>query len=134
MSYDCMVRLSGDGLLFTPKVSQSSSNSNLLPVPETLWSSSYPESLPVISNTVVCSFHPNTSSDTSSEDSSETSSSTPSNLTSASMSLEHSQSQSGDGAAPAASDIKGHIIGVIHDIKGQGWSGSMGNAGRWPWL
>ena len=32
-----------------------------------------------------------------------------------------------------ASDIKGCIIRVIHDIKGQGWSGSMGNARKWPW-
>ena len=32
-----------------------------------------------------------------------------------------------------ASNIKGHIIRVIHDIKGRGWSGSMGNAGQWPW-
>ena len=31
-----------------------------------------------------------------------------------------------------ASDIKGHVIGVIHDIKGQWWSGSMGNAEQWP--
>ena len=38
-----------------------------------------------------------------------------------------------DGAAPVASDIKGHVIRVIHDIKGQEWSGLMGNAGRWPW-
>ena len=38
-----------------------------------------------------------------------------------------------DGAAPVASDIKGHVIRVIHDIKDQEWSGFMGNAGRWPW-
>ena len=33
-----------------------------------------------------------------------------------------------------ASDIKGHIVGVICNIKGQGWSGLMGNARRWPWI
>ena len=124
----------GDDLLSILKVSWSFPNSvlwhlwspldtDLLPVPETLQSSSYSESLPVISSTVTCSFHPNTSSDTSSEGSSETytssegnsqtsSNSVPSDQTSASISSEHSQSWSGDGVA-AASNIKGHVIGVI---------------------
>ena len=42
-------------------------------------------------------------------------------------------SHSRDRAAPAASDIKGHVTKVICNIKGQGWSGSVGNAGQWPW-
>ena len=31
------------------------------------------------------------------------------------------------------SDIKGHIIKVICNIKGQEWSGSVGNVRQWPW-
>ena len=102
--------LLGDNLLFTPKVSQSFSNSDLWhlqsspnsdlpPVPETLWSSSYSEPLPAISNAAMCPFHPNTSANTSSEGSSKTptssegnsdtsSNSAPSNPTSAPMSLD----------------------------------------------
>ena len=71
------------------------------------------------------------SSKTTSEGNSKTSSnSTPSDPTFALMSLECSQSWSEDGVASTASDIKGCIVGVIHNIKGQGWSGSMGNANQ----
>ena len=125
--------MSSDDLLSTLKVSQSFFNSDLqhlqspfvsdlLLVPETLQCSPYSNSLPVISNTVTHSFHPNTSSNTSSKGSSKTSASskgnsqtssnsTPSDATSALMSSEHSWSQSGDGAAPA-------VVGVICNIKG----------------
>ena len=44
------------------------------------------------------------------------------------MFFRDSPSHSGDRAAPMASDIKGHVAKVICDIKGQGWSGSVGNA------
>ena len=47
--------------------------------------------------------------------------------------LRDSPSRSGDKAAPVASDIKGHVVKVICNIKGRGWSGSVGSAGRWPW-
>ena len=68
------------------------------------------------------------------EGNSETSSkSTPSDQNSTLTFSRCSQSCSGDGVTPMASNIKGHIIRVIHDIKGRGWSGSMGNAGQWPW-
>ena len=70
---------SNSDLLFTLKVSWSSSNSNLLPVPETLQSSSYSKSLLVISNTATCSFYPNTSPDTSSKGRSKTSASSKGN-------------------------------------------------------
>ena len=135
-----MIYLSGDDLLFTSKVSQSFSNSNLQhlqsssnpnfpPVPELLWSCSYSEPLPAISNAATHPFHPDISANTSSEGSSETSTSskgnaetssnsTPSNPTSALMSLECSWSQCGDGVAFTASDIIGCIIEVICDIKG----------------
>ena len=43
-----------------------------------------------------------------------------------------SSSCSGDRVIPMASDIKGHVIKVIHDIKGQGWSGSVGMPGDGP--
>ena len=130
----------GDGLFSTLKLSQSFSNSNLrhlwhssdsnhLPVPETLWSSSYSKSLPAIPNTTMHSFHPHTSPYISSKACSETSASSkgnseissksaPSNLNSALMFSRYSQGCSGDGAAPTGSDIKGHIIRVICDIKG----------------
>ena len=65
----------------------------------------------------------------SSKGNSETfSNSTPSDLDSAPMFSRYSWGCSGDGAAPTASDIKGHIVRVICNIKGRGWSGSMGNA------
>ena len=44
-----------------------------------------------------------------------------------------SLSHSGDRVTPVASDIKGCVVKVICDIKGPGWSGSVGNAGQWPW-
>ena len=62
------------------------------------------------------------------------SNSTPSDLNSAPMFSRYSWSCSRDGVAPAASDIKGCIIKVICDIKGWGWSVSVGNAGWCPWL
>ena len=75
--------LSGDDLFSVPKASQSFSNSNLrhlwhssdsncLPVPEMLQSSSYSEPLPAVPNTTTCSFHPSTSPDISSKGCSET--------------------------------------------------------------
>ena len=143
--------VSGDDLFSTPKPSRSFSNSDLrhlqhssdsdcLPVPETFQSSSYSKPLPAIPNTTTCSFHPNTSPDTPSKGCSKTSASskgnletssnsTPSNLDSALTFSRYSQSCSRDRVAPAASNIKGCIIKVIHDIKGQGWSGLVGNAG-----
>ena len=149
-------RLSEDDLISALKPSQSFSNSNLgylwhssdsdhLPVPEMFQSSSYSEPLPAICNTTTHSFHPSTSpnisskgcskTSTSSKGSSEISSdSTPSNLNSTPTFSRYSQGCSGDGVAPAASDIKGHVIGVICDTKGWWWSGSMRNARQWPWL
>ena len=143
--------MSGDNLFSAPKLSQSFSNSDLrhlqhfldpdyLPVPETFQSSSYSEPLPAIPNTTTCSFHPNTSSKGCSKTSvpskgnSEISyDSTPSNPNSTPTFSRYSQGCSRDGVAPMPSDIKGHIIRVICNIKGQGWSGLMGNAGQWPW-
>ena len=148
--------MSGDDLFSTPKTSWSFSNSDLghlqhsldsncLQVPETLRSTSYSEPLPAIPNTTACSLHSDPSSDTPSEDCSETSTSSegssetssdsvPSDPNSAPMFLGDSPSHSRDKVAPVASDIKGHVIKVICDIKGRGWSGLVGNAGRWPWL
>ena len=147
--------LSGDDLFSTPKPSwsfynsdlghlQHSSDSNHLPVPEMLWSFSYSEPLPAIPNTIMCSFHPSTSPDTSSKGCSKTSTSSkgnsetssnfaPSDLNSTPTFSGYSQGCSGDEVAPTASDIKGHIIRVICNIKGQGWPGLMGNARHWPW-
>ena len=147
--------LSGDNLFSTPKTSRSFSNSNLgnlrhsldsdhLRVPETLQSTSHSEPLPTVPNTTAHSLHSNPSSDTPSKDCSKTSTSSeggsetssdsvPSDPNSAPTFLRDSPSRSRDKAAPTASDIKGHVIKVIRDIKGQGWSGSVGNAGRWPW-
>ena len=70
--------LSGDNLFSAPKVSWSFSNSDLrhlwhsldsdhLPVPETLWSSSYSEPLPAVPNTTTHSSHPSTSPNISSK-------------------------------------------------------------------
>ena len=142
--------MSGDNLFSAPRTSQSFSNSNLghlqhsldsncLPVPEMLQSTSYSKPLPAVPNYTVHSIYSNPSSKTpsegcsktsaSSKGSSETSSdSTPSDPNFALMFFRDSPSHSGDRAAPMASDIKGHVTKVICDIKGQGWSGSVGNA------
>ena len=73
-------------------------------------------------------------SNTPSEGNPETSSdSAPSDPKSGPTFFGNSPSCSGDRATPAASDIKGWVIKVIRDVKGQWWSGSMGNAGWWPW-
>ena len=147
--------LSGDNLFSTPKTSQSfsnsdlrhlqhSSDSNCLQVPETLQSTSYSKPLPAIPNTTVRSLHSDPSSDTPSKDYSETSASSegssetssdsiPSDPNSAPTFLGDSPSHSRDKAAPVASNIKGCVVKVICDIKGRGWSGLVGNAGRWPW-
>ena len=147
--------LSGDNLFSAPKTSRSFSNSDLgylwhsldsncLWVPETLQSTSYSEPLPAVPNTTACSLHSDPSSDTPSEDYSETSTSSegssetssdsvPSDPNSALTFLGDSPSCSGDKVAPAASNIKGRIIKVIRNIKGWGWSGSVGSARQWPW-
>ena len=147
--------LSGDEFFSTLKPSWSFANSDLrrlwhsldsnrLPVPETLQSTSYPKSLPAVPNTTARSFHsdplPSAPSEghsetaTSSKGNLETSSdSTPSDPYSAPTSFGNSPSHSRDRVAPVASNIKGHIIKVIWNIKGQGWSGSVGNARKWPW-
>ena len=150
------LQLSGDNLFSAPKASRSFSNSNLghlqhsssdsdrLPVPETLQSTSYSEPLPAVPNTTTCSFHSDPSPDipsegcsktsTSSEGNSETSSDfAPSDPNFTLTFFGDSPSHSRDRATPAASDIKGHIIKVICNIKGWGWSGSVGNAWQWPW-
>ena len=96
-------------------------DSNCLSVPETLQSSSYSESLLAIPNTTTCSFYPSTSPDISSEACSKTSTSTnsaPSNPNSTPMSSRYSWGCNGDRAAPMASDIKGHVIRVMCNIKG----------------
>ena len=70
--------MSGDDLFSAPKLSQSSANSNLrhlwhfsdsnhLPVLETLQRTSYSEPLPAVPNTTMCSFHSNPSPNTPSE-------------------------------------------------------------------
>ena len=142
--------MSGDNLFSALKPSWSFSNSNLghlqhpldsnhIPVPEMLQSSSYSEPLPAIPITTTCSFHPSTSPNTSSMGCSETSASSkgnsetssdsaPSNTNSTPMFSRYSWGCSGDGVTPVASNIKGHIVRVICNIKGQGWSGSIGNA------
>ena len=132
--------LSGDNLFSAPKASQSSSNSNhghlwhsldsdCLPVPEMLWSTSYSEPLPAVHNNTTCSFHSNPSPNTPSKGCSETSTSSkgssetsldsaPSDLNSALTFFEDSPSHSRDRVTPTASDIKGHVIKVIHNVKG----------------
>ena len=144
--------VSGDNLFSAPKTSRSLSNSNLrylrhssdsncLQVPETLWNTSYSEPLPAIPNTTARSLHSDPLSDTPSRDYSETSTSSkgssetsldsvPSDPNSAPTFLRDSPSHSRDKAAPAAFNIKGCVVKVIHNIKGRGWSGSVGNAGR----
>ena len=155
----CIQRLvrtvSGDNLFSALKTSWSFSNSDLghlqhsldsncLQVLETLQSTSYSESLPAVPSTTTCSLHSNPLSDAPSKDCSETSASSkgssetssdsvPSDPNSALTFLRDSPSHSGDRAAPATSDIKGHVIKVICDIKGQVWSGLVGSAGKWPW-
>ena len=146
--------VSGDNLLSTPKLSWSFANSDLrhlqhssdsgrLPVLKTLQSTSYSEPLPAVPNTIACSFHsdplPDTpskghsESSTSSKGNPETSSySAPSDLKSGPMFFGNSPSCSGDRVTPVASDIKGQVVKVIHNVKGRWWSGSMGNAGQWP--
>ena len=153
---DSQLLLSGDDLFFTLKLSQSSTNSSLghlwhsldsnhLRVPETLQSTSYSEPLPAGPNTTARSFHsyllPNTPSkgcsetSTSSESNPETSlDSTSSNPNSTLTFFRDSLSHDGVRVTPAASDIKGWTIKAICDVKGRWWSGSMGNAGQWPWL
>ena len=143
------VFLSGDNLFSAPKLSWSFANSNLrhlwhsldsdcLPVPEMLRSTSYSKPLPTVPNATTCSFHSNPLPNTPSNSCSETSASsegnpetsldsTPSDLNSAPMFFGDSPSHSRDRATPAASKIKGRVIKVIHDIKGRWWSGSMGN-------
>ena len=146
--------LLGDDLFSAPKLSRSSTNSNLghlqhssdsdhLRVPETLRSTSYSELLPAGLNATACSFHSNLSPNTPSEGCSETSASSkgnpetssdsaPSDLNSALTFFGDSLSCDGVRVTPAASDIKGQIIKAICDVKGRWWSGSMGNARRWP--
>ena len=136
--------ISGDDLFSTLKASWSFSNSDLrhfwhsldsdcLPVPETLHSTSYSEPLPAVPNTTVHSLHSDPLSNTPCEDCSETSTSSkgssetsldsaPSDLDSAPTFFRDSLSHSGDRVAPMASDIKG-----------RGWSGSVGSARQWPW-
>ena len=148
--------LSGDDLFSAPKLSQSSANSDLghlrhsldsdhLQVPETLQSTSYSKPLPAVPNATAHSFHSNLSPNTPSEGCSETSTSsksnpdtsldsTPSNPNSTPTFFGDSLSHNRVRATPVASDIKGQVIKAICDVKGWWWSGSMGNAGWWPWL
>ena len=129
------LHMSGDDLFSALKASQSFSNSDLghlchssdsdcLPVPETLQSTSYSKPLPAVPNITAHSFHSNPSSDTPSKGCSKTSTSSkgsletssdsaPSNPNSAPMFLRDSPSCSGDRVAPVASDIKGHFVKVI---------------------
>ena len=82
--------------------------------------------LPILSpfqQSTTHSFHSDPLPNTPSEGNLETSSdSTPSDPNSALMFFGDSPSHSRDRVTPAASDIKG-----------QGWSGLVGNAGQWPW-
>ena len=84
-------QLSGDNLFSTLKLSQKFANSDLrhlqhsldsdcLPVPEMLWSTSYSKPLPAVPNTTACSFHSNPSPDTPSEGCSKASTSSEGNL------------------------------------------------------
>ena len=121
-----------------------SSDSDHLRVPEVLHSTSYSKSLPAVPNTTTRSFHSNPSPDTPSEGCSKTSASSkgnsetsldsaPSDPNSTPTFFRDSLSHIGDRATPMASNIKGRVIKVICDIKGQGWLGLVGNAGQWPW-
>ena len=109
---------SNSDLLPILEMSQSSSNSNL-PILETSWSSSYSGAVPVISDTVALSLHPNASPNSSSESNTKIStssrgnsktsaSSVPSDPTSAPLPLEYSWKWSGDIAARAACCILGN--------------------------
>ena len=146
--------LSGDKLFSAPKLSWSSTNSDLghlqhssdskhLQGPETLQSTSYSEPLPAGPNATTHSFHSNLLPNTPSEGCSETSTSSesnlktsldsaPSNLNSTPTFFGDSLSHDGVRATPTAFDIEGQIIKAICDVKGRWWSGLMGNAGRWP--
>ena len=146
--------LSGDDLFSAPKTSWSLSNSDLgylwhsldsdrLQVPETVWSTSYSEPLPAVPNATACSFHSDPLPDTLSDGCSKTSASSkgnpetpsnsaPSNPNSTPMFFGDFLSRSGDKVTPMTSDIKGQVVKAIRNIKGQWWSRSMGNAGRWP--
>ena len=132
--------MSGDDLFSAPKTSQSPSNSDLrhlwhsldsdcLRVPETLWSTSYSNPHPAVPNAPARSFHSDPSIDIPSNGRSETSASSKgkpetslesalSDPKSAPMFFGNSPSRSGDRVAPAASNIKGQVIKVIHDVKG----------------
>ena len=145
--------MSGDDLFSAPKLSQSFANSDLrhlqhssdsdrLPVPEMLQSTSYPKPLPAVPSTTTHSFHSNLLPDTPSKGCSKTSASSkgsletsldsvPSNLTSDLTFFGDSLSHSRYKVTPIAFDIKGCIIKVICNIKGRGWSGLVGNARRW---
>ena len=69
----------------------------------------------------------------SSKGSSETSlDSTPSDPNSALMFFRDPLSCNRDRAAPAASNIGGHVVKVLCDIKGQEWLGSWGMLGDGP--
>ena len=143
--------MSGDNLFSAPRTSQSFSNSNLghlqhsldsncLPVPEMLQSTSYSKPLPAVPNYTVHSIYSNPSSKTPSEGCSKTSASsqgnletsldsTPSGPDSTLMFFGYSPSCSRDRVAPMLSNIKGCIVKIMYDIKGRGWSGLVGNAG-----
>ena len=132
--------MSGYNLFSTPKASWSFSNSDLrhlwhsldsncLPVPEMLHSTSYSKPPPAVPNTTAHPFHSDPSPNTPSEGCSETSTSSkgnsetslnsaPSDPNSALRFFRDSLSHSRDRATPVASNIKGHIIKVICDIKG----------------
>ena len=132
--------VSGDNLFSALKPSQSSANSDLghlqhfsdsdhLPVPETLQGTSYSEPLPAVPNTTTHSFHSNPLPDTPSEGCSESSTSSkgnpetsldsaPSDPKSGPMFFRNPPSCSGDRVTPVASDIKGRVIKVICDVKG----------------
>ena len=149
-----MPPLSGDDLFSTPKLSWSFANSDLrhlqhssdsghLPVPKTLQSTSYSKPLPAVPNATARSFHSNPLPDTPSEGCPETSTSSkgnpetsldsaPSDPNSALTFFRDSPSCNEDRATPMASNIKGRVIKVICNMKGQWWSGLMGNARRWP--
>ena len=129
--YKAMLNLNQCGSFYNSDLGHlwHSLDSDCLPVPEMLQSTSISEPLPAVPNTTVHSFYSNPSSNTpsegcsktsaSSEGNSETSSdSTPSGLNSALMFFGDSLSCSGDRAAPMASDIKGHVVKVICNIKG----------------
>ena len=135
-----VLMVSGDDLFSALKTSWSLSNSDLgylwhssdsdcLPVPETLRSTSYPEPLPAVPNATTCSFHSDPSPDTPSDGYSETSASskgnpetssdsTPSDPNSTPTFFGDSPSHSGDKVTPTTSDIKGQVIKVIRNIKG----------------